>query len=426
MAAALERQSLVKLCSGETYEKAQAILRLTKVKTGVGTGYLVAHPSALPGICAYLASEELNNNEVSQKAAVASACISQNDFTKALNIVRQALGSTAQQHTRDLDYRSLIGTYHVAPAEEALDWMHEAESSIPKVDMLRMRHQTSTVTCAIFYWICQIMEVQGVQEKSLCQNHGVRLPAFKSVMKALDKECDAVAGRIKSELQEMNFSGAPSKLRIRPSTSPQKSPSKSAMKAKSRDVTPAKPLTLKRAVVAFSHSVDDPDDTLLPETPTKRRRVESPSKPGGSVLTPTRRTRAPQNATHSVTAFEQAVRGDSTPRHEQQKSAFSIAVSIGSHSSFPGPSTPRRSRNQPSILVEESATMEVDEQRSAPAGPPVRKRFRPVFLDQRQWCSRDSKLAKIWDAAIEHRTRMMGLYPHPFEQYRPVVTSGVV
>ncbi|KAG1900399.1 uncharacterized protein F5891DRAFT_1033865 [Suillus fuscotomentosus] len=400
MAAALERQSLVKLCSGETYEKAQAILRLTKVKTGVGTGYLVAHPSALPGICAYLASEELNNNEVSQKAAVASACISQNDFTKALSIVRQALGSTAQQHTRDLDYRSLISTYHVAPAEEALDWMHEAESSIPK-----------------------IMEVQGVQEKSLCQNHGVRLPAFKSVMKALDKECDAVAGRIKSELQEMKFSEAPSKLRTRPSTSPQKSPSKSAMKAKSRDVTPAKPLTLKRAVVAFSHSIDDPDDTLLPETPTKRRRVESPSKPSGSVLTPAKRTRAPQSATHSVTAFEQAVRGDSTPRHEQQKSAFPIAVSIGSHSSLPGPSTPRRSRNQPSRLVEESATMEVDEQRSAPAGPPVRKRFRPVFLDQRQWCSRDPKLAKIWDAAIEHRTRMMGLYPHPFEQYRPVVTS---
>lgn len=96
---------------------------------------------------------------MSQKAAVASACISQNDFTKALSIVRQALGSTAQQHTRDLDYRSLIGTYHVAPAEEALEWMRGAESSIPKVDMLRMRHQASTVTCAIFYWICQIMEV---------------------------------------------------------------------------------------------------------------------------------------------------------------------------------------------------------------------------------------------------------------------------
>jgi hypothetical protein len=67
--------------------------------------------------------------------------------------------------------------------------------------------------------------------------------------------------------------------------------------------------------------------------------------------------------------------------------------------------------------------MEVDEQRAEPAEPPVRKRFRPVFLDQQQWRSRDSKLAKIWDAAVEHRTRMMELYPHPFEQYRPVVTS---
>jgi hypothetical protein len=101
----------------------------------------------------------LNNDEVSQKAAVASACISQNDFTKALNVVRKALGPMERQQTRGLNYRSLIGTYRVAPAEEALEWMREAESSIPKVDMLRARHRASAVTCAIFYWICQIMEV---------------------------------------------------------------------------------------------------------------------------------------------------------------------------------------------------------------------------------------------------------------------------
>ncbi|KAG1729565.1 hypothetical protein EDB19DRAFT_1938373 [Suillus lakei] len=393
MAAALERASLVKLCSGETYEKAQAILRLAKAKTGPGSGYLVAHPNALPGICAYLASEELNNNEVSQKAAVASACISQNDFTKAFNT-----------------------------AEEALEWMREAESSIPKVDMLRTRHRASTVTCAIFYWICQIMEVQGVQEKSLCQNHGVPLPAFKSVIKALDRDCDIIADRIKSQLQEMNSSGTSSKLRTRPSASPQKSPSKSAMKAKSQDVTPAKPLALKRAV-AFSHStLDDLDDTLLPETPTKRRRVESPSKPGSSV-SPTKYTIAPQRTTSSIVAFEQALRGDSTPHHEQQKSAFFIATSSGSHSPLPGPSTPRRMRSHPSRVTEESAAMEVDEQRAEPAEPPVRKRFRPVFLDQQQWCSRDPKLASIWDAAVEHRTGMMKLFAHPFEQWRPVITS---
>ncbi|KAG2133448.1 hypothetical protein BD769DRAFT_1354091 [Suillus cothurnatus] len=423
MAAAFERQCLVKLCSGETYEKAQAILRLAKAKTGPGSGYLVAHPNALPGVCAYLASEELNNNEVSQKAAVASACISQNDFTKALNFVRKALGPIGRQHTRGLNYRSLIDTYRVALGEEALEWMHEAESSIPKVDMLRTRHQASTVTCAIFYWICQIMEVQGVQEKSLCQNHGVPLPAFKSVIKALDKDCDAVAGRIKSQLQEMSSSGAPSKFRSRPSTSPQKSPSKSAMKAKSQDVTPAKPLTLKRAVVAFSHSnVDDLDDTTLPETPTKRRRVESPSKRGASV-SPTKRTIAPQRTILSTTAFEQAIRGDSTPCHEQQKSAVPIAISSDSHSQLPGPSTPRRTRSHPSRLAEESSAMEVDEQRSEPIEPHVRKRFRPVFLDQQQWCSRDPKLSRIWDDAVEHRTQMMGLYAHPFEQYRPVITS---
>ncbi|OJA15760.1 hypothetical protein AZE42_05344 [Rhizopogon vesiculosus] len=416
MAAVLERESLEKLCSGETYEKAQAILRLAKAKTGLGSGYHVAHHNALPGICAFLASEELNNNEVSQKAAVASACISQNDFTKALNTVRKALGPTGKQHTRGLNYRSLLNTYRVSPVEEALGWMRDVEIRVHKNESLPAYHRASTVTCAIFYWICQIMEVQAVQEKLLCETHGVPLPAFKSIVKALDKDCDELADRIKSKLQNMDSSNAPSKLRTRTSASPQKSPSKSAMKSKSQDLTPAKPLALKHAVI-FSHDVlDDSDDISLPETPSKRRRVESPSKPGPSGSS-AKRTTAPQGTT---TAFELAMKGASTPRHERQKSAFSTG---GSHSPMPGPSTPRRTRTHPPRPAEEPDAMEADEQRVETAEPPVRKRFRPVFLDQQQWCSQDPKLVKIWDDAVEHRTQMMRLYTHPFEQYRPVVAS---
>lgn len=236
-------------------------------------------------------------------------------------------------------------------------------------------------------------------------------------MKALHKNCDIVAGRIKSQLQEMNVSWAPSKLRIRPSTSPPKSPSKSAMKAKSQDVTPANPLTQKRALVAFSHStIDNLDDTLLPEIPTKIHRVESPSTPGASV-SPTKRTIAPQRNTASLAAFEQATKGDPTPRHEQQELALSIAISSGSHSPLPGPSTPLRTRSHPSRLAEELAVSEVDER----AEPLVCKYFQPVFLDQQQWYSRDPKPVKIWDAAVEHRTQTTRLYTHPFECYHPVV-----
>lgn len=191
------------------------------------------------------------------------------------------------------------------------------------------------------------------------------------------------------------------------------------MKSKSQDLTPAKPLALKRAVI-FSHDVlDDHDDISLPETPSKRRRVESPSKHRPSV-SPTKRATALQGTPSSTTAFEQAMRGVSTPHHEQQKSVFSIG---SSHSPLPGPSTPRRTRTHVSRPAEESNAMEVDEQPMEIVEPPVRKRFQAVFLDQQQWRSQDPKLALIWDAALEHRTQMMQLYAHPFEQYRPVVTS---
>lgn len=98
--------------------------------------------------------------------------------------------------------------------------MHVVENTIPNhLRMLRTIHRTSTVTCAIFYWICQIMKVKGVQETSLCQHCSVPLLAFKSVMTALDKKCDVVASRIKSQLQKMNSSEA-SISSTRPSTLP--------------------------------------------------------------------------------------------------------------------------------------------------------------------------------------------------------------
>lgn len=261
-----------------------------------------------------------------------------------------------------------------------------------------------------------------MQEKSLCEGHGIPLPAFKSIVKALDKDCDALADRIKSQLHEINSSNGSSKTRLRPSASPQKSPSKSAMKSRPQNRTPSKPLALKRAVV-FSHDVlDDSDDISLPETPSKRRRVESPSKSGSSV-SPTKRTMAPQRSTSSTAAFELAMSGVSTPHHERQKSSFSIG---SSRSPLPGLFTPRQTRTHSSRSAEEPDAMEVDEQQVENleiVEPSVRKRFRPVFLDQQQWLSQDPKLSKIWDAAVEHRTQMMRLYTHPFEQYRPVITS---
>ncbi|KAG2105861.1 uncharacterized protein F5147DRAFT_239147 [Suillus discolor] len=239
--------------------------------------------------------------------------------------------------------------------------MCEAESSIPKVDMFRTR--ASMVTCAVSYWICQIMKVCMIYLSnitllaSFC-SRGARKTTLLELWRpstcvqiSLKKECDIVAGRIKSQLQEMNSPGTPSKHRTRPSTPPQKSSYKSAMKAKTQDVTPAKPLT-KPCCGGLSHSTDDDlGDTPLPEIPTERRWVESPYQRGASV-SPTKRTIVPQSTAPSITAFEQAVREDSTPRHEQHLL-----------SPLPGPSTPRYLQSQPSSRsVEESAAVAVDGQ----------------------------------------------------------------
>jgi hypothetical protein len=94
--------------------------------------------------------------------------------------------------------------------------------------------------------------------------------------------------------------------------------------------------------------------------------------------------------------------------------------------SRPGPSTPRRtprstSQNQTKIIGHELA-MEVDQasdcDRSA-SPPPQPRCFRPIFIDRKQWLSRDPKISRGWPAMMEHKRSMINLYGHPFATQIP-------
>jgi hypothetical protein len=51
--------------------------------------------------------------------------------------------------------------------------------------------------------------------------------------------------------------------------------------------------------------------------------------------------------------------------------------------------------------------------------PPTR-RFRPVYLDCKQWNARDPRLARIWKKAEMHKQALIKQCGHPLNRYRRI------
>ncbi|KAH0835655.1 hypothetical protein J3R83DRAFT_9408 [Lanmaoa asiatica] len=234
--AALQRNQLNKLCSSsETFEKAQSMLRLANAKTRPGSGFVVKSPVALLAVCAYLASEQLNTGEVSLQSAMSAACVTQAEFTDILKKVRTALRTEEGNVVTDVTYETLVDAYHVHPREEAIACMEDAEAALPRADILKERYGANILLCAIFYWVCQLMEEPSVQERSLRQSYSIHPKTFKAVVTILDKQCDGIADQIKSCLLQKQSSAQastsqPNHVSKHTPTSPAKSPMKSAMR----------------------------------------------------------------------------------------------------------------------------------------------------------------------------------------------------
>jgi hypothetical protein len=152
-------------------------------------------------------------------------------------------------------------------------------------------------------------------------------------------------------------------------------------------------------------------DTLTPETPTKRRKAESPLKTTQHT-SPTKPVIPPTPSSSRVTL--------DVP-HDVEMSTLSTPQNTPSH-----PSTSRRSqrtKSTPQVVVADPP-MDVDAPSSPlfsdpdeinDAEPPPPRRFRPVYLDHKQWYSRDNRLNRVWKQGEKRKQNMVELYGHPLE-----------
>ncbi|KAI6145278.1 hypothetical protein BKA82DRAFT_7261 [Pisolithus tinctorius] len=455
MATVIYHRQLRSLCtSQETLEHAKSILNLASVRTGRGTGFVV-NAAALPAVAAYLASEQLNANEVSLQSAATAACVKPRVFEDMLKTVRTALQLDDDPHGQrasgeDVTYQGLIVSHRLYPPQEAVRWMEQAEGTLPQVEMMKKRYGLHMMTCAIFFWVYNLMG-NTMAEKTFCVDYELKPIKFKNILKGLDEHCGTVADVIRSALPKIQASrsttpaSASSRLpQIAPfqllGLSPQKSksPTKSAMKGieRERELMVSRATSQKRTVAFCQPLLDREDHMGEPETPTKRRRIESPAK---SCLRRGLTTSPVADEDASLAAFQAALAG-STPAQSRPSSPRNLPV-------FPSPrargtrtdtaeqpSTPRRSHrlqasHSDNASPTRSTTSAVVAKTPFPSAhlPPAQpsthphKRFCPIFVDQQQWVAKDPKIARMWADAVAHRTRMVDLYGDPLENYRPTV-----
>jgi hypothetical protein len=262
-----------------------------------------------------------------------------------------------------------------------------------------------------------------VESAYLVEDYELSQRAFDSVIKIFSKECGSVAKKITSDLNELRkelrqkvypaakaTSTSLATSSSRTTRSAASSPSKSSMKGKSTDASSSKTTALKR-VVSFNQSKDDDEDMSPPETPTKKRKLDSISIKTTALSS--------TGKAQDLSAFEAAISG----RNAGDNGASALDAASTTHF-YPGPSTPHRTpdsaRQNQIETAERETAMEVDPPPEYDRSPSLQtRRFRPIFLDRKQWFSRDPRVAREWPAMIEHKRRMVDLYGHPFAAQIP-------
>ncbi|KAJ7464824.1 hypothetical protein B0H11DRAFT_2240580 [Mycena galericulata] len=379
---ALRVKTIDDLCHDrKTKDEAYRLYGTARVNTAAGSGFdLGEDRAALPAVCAYIASQNLNNTDVSIQAAQRASCQTMVKFKKLYGLVSKALEAPKRARREPLTYKVLLEECPQisAPAvvTAAVAWMYKVEVRV--LEKLQLEddenNQSSEdeITCAVFTWVCNLVTRQRLfHAKSFEDKYETDTTNMREVTKIIRTVCGHMEADILRDCDE----AAASKKSV--SASPRKSPTKPLRALPSRD-SPQ-----KRKVA------DGPSN--IPDSPTKKQK--------GTLIT-LDAIRATASPTKPAPAL-------STPRKAQRLHSSSPSKSPTKRSAASTPSRPVKLLPMP---VDEPPSSSDEEDYE----PPPRRRFRPVFRDQTQWAHADPRLATLAHAAAEYTKRMIKRYGVPF------------
>ncbi|KAK0202083.1 hypothetical protein DFS33DRAFT_1046489 [Desarmillaria ectypa] len=421
----------------ETRKTAKEIYRLANAKTRPGSGFdLGALRTGLPAICVYIASIRLKNNQISRASAQQSSCLKPSDFDKGVTAVEGALGTSTSRRSRsntDGFYQNLIEEYELTPITQLVTgWVRRTESVLVMREVFNVDRKE--VKCAVFFWVCSLLKDDvDIEKETFLSQFAIDAKTFEPILRKLVKTAGSLAQQIKAERKSYDpskkvtpFSAphtsprkSPSKtpLRVAPSNSPTKSiittssPTKTIAKSLFPPSTPSsRKLPLKPLRVPPTNDRQkavEGDNSF--ESPTKKRKLQSPQPAEEDLIRSPSKERKVQTPRGSLTKAFTVLEDDEDEdpfQSPSKKRQAPVASSSHLHTPFPQPQF-----SPPGNVIDDLFSEE--EPDLAP-----RRRFRPVFLDAKQWTSRDPRLESITKKADTAKQRIVEAHGHPFEQWR--------
>ncbi|KXN81488.1 hypothetical protein AN958_04534 [Leucoagaricus sp. SymC.cos] len=410
-----DSDQLQRLCGNdETISLARTLVPLAKARTKQGSGHHFSGlATSLPAICAYIASQQLNNNDVSLEAARQASCLKPNDFKKAHKTLCIVLEPEliSKKGKREITYDVLHERCNLElPFSSLMKLLQRVEQSFV---LLETQYQvdSSDVRSAIFFWVCSTIDVKDLPSlDEFAQANALLSKRLAPVIKLLNDKCSSLKKAVLKEAKNPSRPSSPRKSLIQPSTprTPRRSPTKPLRELPTRESVKkqreAQALSTESNPPKRSEDTDPADVNMAPpETPIKKRKldVSSPTSP------PTKKRLAFPPVTPSATHIIHLT----SPQKNKVNPTPTIPSPLRQSARFVLQQEADDAMNvddDDDVPIDVNRSLEVDLAKVGGEDDDAReeqllvtRRFRPVYQDMKQWFARDAKVLRMWREANE-------------------------
>ncbi|KAG5652264.1 hypothetical protein H0H81_005617 [Sphagnurus paluster] len=353
-------------------------------------------------------SSRLNNNDVTRNNAQVASCLKASDFDKAMSTVEAAIGGNRKPRAgRDI-YAILIKKYSpTLDRTQLFEWMAAANSALIQSDNqfnAGDASESSELKCAIFFWTYTAVTVSlhlpsvprerlitalkgknPATQQEFVSDQQISSKIFTKLLNKITGCCSSVKSRIQAEIKAKRSPAKPIAM----------TPRQTLKKQKPLRILPSKDSPTKRKIAELpveQSSDDEAAETLILDTPSKKQKSTSPTKASTRLISPTKLV-FPPVASSSRTTVD-------PPR-----------TSHG-NTSMPQPSATLQGGENLMDVDEDgenpfNVASRDKEGKHAPDDEQPRRRFRPVYLDHKQWYGVDKRVKRLWKQSEKYKKMMV-------------------
>ncbi|KAG6889494.1 hypothetical protein C0995_000659 [Termitomyces sp. Mi166 len=331
-------------------------------------------------------SQNLNNTDVTRKNAQIASCLKETDFNRVLETVKAAFNDGPERTRSRKDvYDTLVQKYPLAFGRQQLtEWTAAVKRALMLSDNEFAANNSGEpdLENAIFFWTYTVVTGKNpAAQRDFAAEHCTSTKSFANLLNKINSCSTSVKTSIQNHVK---IQRSPTKASV--TTTPRRTPKRLPRILPSRD-SPSKRNVADPPVELQS---EDELDVFVHETPSKKRKAEPPTKP--RLPSPTKLVFPPVASSSHATRDGLPKAPPAAPRSEPDDEAMNVDEEVNAVP-FQG------------TIEEENADVE----------PPIRRRYRSVYADHKQWYAVDRRMRRMRNQAESYKLSMLKLHGHPLQ-----------